>query len=101
MADESISYRAMVNNEVGAMAYTTHNGNFGLFSGRTSPVGNGIGATLARLASRLSNAPAAQRQREVDQEIARLLARSGGRLTDSMEREMMEKALASDWSLPQ
>ena len=56
---------------------------------------------MARLASRLSNAPAAQRQREVDQEIARLLARSGGRLTDSMEREMMEKALASDWSLPQ
>src|ERR1700722_13295112 len=70
MAGESISYRAMVNNEIGAMAYTTHNGNFGLFSGRTSPVGNGIGATLARLARRLSNAPAAQRQREVDQEIA-------------------------------
>ena len=45
--------------------------------------------------------PRWQRQREVDREIARVLARSGGRITDSMEREMMRKALASDWSLPQ
>jgi hypothetical protein len=29
------------------------------------------------------------------------LARSGGRITDSMEREIMQKALAADWSLPQ
>jgi hypothetical protein len=49
----------------------------------------------------MSDAPAAQRQREVDREIALVLARSGGRITDSMEREMMEKALASDWRLPQ
>jgi hypothetical protein len=49
----------------------------------------------------LSDVSAAQRQRQVDREMAGLLARSGGRLTDSMEREMMEKALASDWSLPQ
>ena len=49
----------------------------------------------------LTDALAAQRRREVDREIARLLARSGGRITDSMEREIMRKALASDWSLPQ
>jgi hypothetical protein len=60
-----------------------------------SGVANSIGARLVR---RLSDVLAAQRQRQVDQEIAGLLARSGGRLTDSMEREMMEKALASDWS---
>ena len=64
-------------------------------------VANGLGAKLARLARRLSDALAAQRQREVDREIALLLARSGGRITDSMEREMMEKALASDWRQPQ
>jgi hypothetical protein len=29
------------------------------------------------------------------------LARSGGRITDSMEREIMQTALTSDWSLPQ
>ena len=83
------------------MAYTTHSGNFGLSGDCTAPIANGIGAKLARLVRRLSDAPAAQRQREVDREIALVLARSGGRITDSMEREMMEKALASDWRLPQ
>jgi hypothetical protein len=82
------------------MPHTTHSGDFGVCGDRTAPVANGLGAKLARLARRLSNAPAAQRQKEVDREMARLLARSGGRMTDSMEREMMEKALASDWSLP-
>ena len=68
---------------------------------RTAQVANGLGAKLARLARRLRDAPAAQRQREVDREIALLLARSGEQITDSMEREMMEKALASDWRQPQ
>ena len=83
------------------MDYTTHCGDFGLCGDRTAPVANGVGAKLARLARRLSDALAQQRQREVDREIARVLARSGGRITDSMEREMMRKALQSDWSLPQ
>jgi hypothetical protein len=59
----------------------------------SQPVASGIGAKLARLARLLTDASAAQRRREVDREIALLLARSGGRITDSMEREMMEKAL--------
>jgi hypothetical protein len=29
------------------------------------------------------------------------MAQSGGRLTDSMEREIFRKVFASDWSLPQ
>jgi len=83
------------------MAYTAHSRDFGLSGDRRVPGSNGIGARLARLALRLSNAPAAPRQSELDREIGRLLARSGGRITDSMEREMMEKALGSDWSPPQ
>ena len=101
MADESLSYLAMVNDEGGAMAYSAHRRDLGLSGDRTAPGANGIGARLARLARRLSNAPAAPRQSELDREIGRLLARSGGRITDSMEREMMEKALGSDWSPPQ
>jgi hypothetical protein len=101
MEDEYISFEAMGQSWVGSMAYTTHSGDFGLRSDRTAPVASGIGAKLARLARRLSDALATQRQREVDLEIASALARSGGRITDSMEREMMEKVLASDWSLPQ
>jgi len=83
------------------MSCTTHTGDFGLSGDRTARVANSIGARLARLVHRLSDVPLLQRQRRVDREIAGLLARSGGRLTDSMEREMMEKALGSDWSPPQ
>ena len=83
------------------MEYTTHRGDFALCSERAAPVANGVGAKLKRLARRLTDALAQQRQREVDREIALVLARSGGRITDSMEREMMEKALASDWRQPQ
>jgi hypothetical protein len=69
---------------------------------RTAPVPNGVGARLNRLARRLTDALVeAQRRRDVDREIARLLAQSGGRLTDSLEREIMQKVFASDWSLPQ
>jgi hypothetical protein len=101
MADEGFSYLAMVNDEGGAMAYTAHSRDLGLSGDRTAPGANGIGARLARLARRLSNAPAAPRQSELDREIGRLLARSGGRITDSMEREIMWKVFASDWTLPQ
>jgi hypothetical protein len=101
MADEHISYKAMLNDEVGSMTYTTHSADCGLCSGRTAPVANGIGAKLKRLARRLTDGLAAQRRRELDREIARLLAQSGGRITDSMEREIMQKVFASDWSLPQ
>jgi hypothetical protein len=101
MADEHISYGVMVNREVGPMEHTTHYRDFVLCSDRMAPVESGVGGKLKRLARRLSGALVHQCQGEVDQEIARVLARSGGRITDSMEREMMQKALTSDWSLPQ
>jgi hypothetical protein len=81
------------------MEHTTHWGDFGLCSDRTAPVANGVGAKLSRLARRLTDALAEQRQRQVDREIERFLARSGGRITDSMERELMRNALESHWSL--
>ena len=65
------------------------------------PGQTGVRARLASLASRLMDAAGRRRQRQVDREFARLLARSGGRLTDSQEREIMRRAFASDWSLPQ
>jgi hypothetical protein len=68
---------------------------------RAAPVANGVGgARLKRLARRLTDALEAPRS-EVDREAAKLLAQSGGRLTDSMEREIFWKVFASDWSLSQ
>jgi hypothetical protein len=79
----------------------THGGDFGPCCDRTAPAANGVAAKLRGLARRLTHAREAQRRNEVDREIARLLAQSRGRLTDSMEREIMQKVFASDWSLPQ
>jgi hypothetical protein len=82
------------------MACAAHSKDYGLSGDRTAPVTSGIGAKLARLARLMSEFSAAQRQREVDREIALLLARRSGRFTDSVEREILEKALGCDWRLP-
>jgi hypothetical protein len=68
---------------------------------RAAPVARGVGAKLKRLARRVIFTLKAQRRSPVDREIARLLAQSGERLTDSMEREIMQKVFASEWHLPQ
>ena len=83
------------------MACTTYSEDFDPGGDGAAPVANGVGAKLRRLARRLTDVLEAQHRREVDREIARLLARSGGRLTDSLEREIMQKVFASDWSPPQ
>jgi len=38
-------------------------------------------------------------QKQRDREIGRLIARSGGRFTDELERRIMQGELASDWSV--
>ena len=101
MANEHISYEVMVNDEIGPMANATNSENFGLCCDGAAPIANGVGAKLKRLARRLTEGLEAHRRSEVDREIAHLLAQSGGRLTDSLEREIMQKVFASDWSLPQ
>ena len=83
------------------MDNAAHSGHFGLCGDREAPIANGVGGKLARLAGRLNDALEARRRSETDRAIARLLAESGGRLTDSLEREIMRKVFASDWSLPQ
>jgi hypothetical protein len=83
------------------MIHASHYEALAISSDRTAPVANDIGSKLARLARRLTDAVAQQRQRDIDLEVARVLPRSGGRFTDSIEREIMWKALAPDWTPPQ
>jgi hypothetical protein len=59
-----------------------------------------VGGGLRKLARRVNDGFEAQQRREIDREIARLLAQSGGRLTDSVEREIARTLLGSDWGLP-
>ena len=83
------------------MAYVTHSGNFGPHGHRWAQFANGVGAKLKRLARRLTDGVDAPGWTEIDRRMARLMAQSGGRLTDSMEREVFLKAFASDWSRTQ
>lgn len=51
------------------------------------------------LLDRLRNAMIASRQRRADRQIARILAQSGGRMTDAIERDVMERLFTNDWSV--
>jgi hypothetical protein len=90
----------VVNDEVGAMASITHSEILSLYGERAASVADAVGTRLKTLARRVNDALEIQRRREVDREIARLLAQSGGRLTDSVEREISRTVLGSDWLLP-
>ena len=46
---------------------------------------------------RLYRALRAYRQREADRQVASFIARSGGRFTDSLERELSERMFSGDW----
>jgi hypothetical protein len=61
-------------------------------AGRTDARRNG-------LLERIYDALVASRQRRADREIARFLAQSGGRMTDAMERDLMQKLFVNDWGV--
>jgi hypothetical protein len=46
---------------------------------------------------RLYQAFQVHRQRSADRDIAAFIARSGGRFTDSVERELSERMFTGDW----
>jgi hypothetical protein len=47
---------------------------------------------------RIFDAIVESRQKSADREIARHLARSGGRITDNIEREITQGLLTGNWS---
>jgi hypothetical protein len=87
----------VVNPEVGSMVSITHTG---VHRVHTASVADAVGGGLKKLARQVSDGFEAQKRREIDRDIARLLAQSGGRLTDSVEREIERSLLGSDWVLP-
>ena len=62
---------------------------------RSTSVNGGKALSLRRVLRFLS----AWDQKQKDREIVGLLARSGGRLTDSLERRIMQREMASDWCI--
>ena len=50
------------------------------------------------LLRRLAHAVMKARQNQVDRDLAQYLQRSGGRLTDEVERQMMEQLFRGGWN---
>jgi hypothetical protein len=48
---------------------------------------------------RILNSLSARDQKQKDREIERMIARSGGRFTDELERRIMQGEIGSDWSV--
>lgn len=79
------------------MSYAAHRKNFGPQVDVT-PVDSPRPAARPSLLRRILNAYVNARQRQFDREISEHLARSGGRLTDNLEREMMQGLSRSNWN---
>ena len=60
---------------------------------------SGNGDHKPSLLRRIVRAMVESRQRQIDREIARFLARSGGRLTDDMERRLTQYLLSRDCTI--
>ena len=77
------------------MIHDTHF--FTHFAGNAASRGNGD--HKPGLLRRIVRAMVESRQRQIDREIARFLARSGGRLTGDMERRLTEHLLSRNCTI--
>jgi hypothetical protein len=77
------------------MSYAAHRKDFGTLVSHVPEVVRKRGGILRRIFDAFMES----RQREVDRQIARFLARSGGTLTDDLEREISHRLFTSTWSL--
>jgi hypothetical protein len=81
------------------MSYAAHRRDFGSLVSELPSKGAALpkGAGILR---RIFDALMQSRQRDVDRQITRFLAaRSGGTLTDDLEREISHRLSTSNWSL--
>jgi hypothetical protein len=81
------------------MTYAAHHGEFSHYAGHKGAPEHRAVAGRAGLLRRVFDAVFESRQRHADREIAHFIARSGGRLTDDIERRMMARLTKSDWSV--
>jgi hypothetical protein len=79
------------------MTYAAHHRDFAPCVGIRIVARRNGPATKPGILRRLYLAIMASRQRQTDREIARFIAQSGGRLTDDLERRIMERLTAPGW----
>jgi hypothetical protein len=83
------------------MTYAAHHRDFAPYCGDKASTRSNAVANKAGVLRRIFDAIVESRQKQADREIARFLARSGGRLTDDIEREMTQRLLTGNWSAHQ
>jgi hypothetical protein len=82
------------------MSYAAHNKDFGSFVSHQAARKGEAAAKKPGILRRFFDALMESRQRDVDRQIARFVAaRSGGTLTDGLEREISQRLLTSNWSV--
>jgi len=80
------------------MACQAHQRDFVPYFGGKAATGSKAVANRPGFLLRIFDAIFESRQRQAEQEIARFLGRSGGRITDDMERQMTQRLLTGNWN---
>ena len=78
------------------MTYAAHHRDFAPYLARTADLGSNAVAKRPGVLRRFFEAFLDARQKSADREIARQLDRSGGRLTDSIEREILQNLMTGN-----
>jgi hypothetical protein len=81
------------------MSYAAHSREFGSLVSQPRSKGDGVPEKPGIL-RRMFDAFMESRQRDVDRQVSRFIAaRSGGTLTDDLEREISHRLSTSNWSV--
>ena len=84
------------------MTYAAHLRDFvPCFGDQASTTRRDAVASKAGILRRIFEAGVEWRQKQTDRDIVRFLARSGGRLTDDIERETTQRLLTGNWNARQ
>jgi hypothetical protein len=80
------------------MTYAAHPRDFHAFAADAAVPQRNAAGDKPSLLRRAFQAFTASRERTANRELERFLARSGGRFTDDLERELMRRVATGDWN---
>ena len=82
------------------MTYAANYRDFGSYFRDKDSTKSSPDASKPGMLRRIFGAIFETRQEQIEREVARFVARSGGRITDDIERQIMQHFFASNWNAP-
>jgi hypothetical protein len=79
------------------MTYAAHRKDFVPYLGHQARTKPPVAPAKGGLLRRIFAAIAETRRRQVERELAQFVVRRGGRITDDLERQMMQFLMTSEW----